>query len=1679
MTRHIFALTFVCLLSLPALGASRLQLTAEPDTAWQPIDTGRPRAAMAHRAAGALTVDGNLSEPAWQNAESLGAFAAVSGLPPEARGYVDARFAFDDEALYLGAKLTNPSAELRATVTDNGGRIWVDDALEWFFYDAATGSRYQIDVNANGAYWAGGTNAAAGWKPNLTVAAAKHDDHWTVEIRLPFADAAFLQSGQSPLPIQLRYLVNQQSAYVAWIDGFDVADYGVLAFNADQSPALAARPIAVSMPSQIGEGGAAFGVDALNPSDAPRKVALRLMRESDGEQWTKYADIAPGEARRVAFDIAPTTKTEKYTLLFRDMASKNWSFNLVRQAGPKPPFAVTFDRQRYYLGDRRAEATIDLGVAGSAQANLALFSETHRVDALPPMTLDAARYRLAIDLADLEAGQYRLIVTLGERRFVEPFTVVEAMPMPAVQRVKLKMNWPDGVDRAPAYCGLSLPAGMMTEPRPVRLVDDRGTQTPVQTEVLARWSPAGPIRWIGLHFTAERGREYFAEFGTDVRAAAKPQQPIDVAENENHLLIDTGVARFELPRRGPLFGKAWLDGRQVLRGDAACLLVTDQRGRTADERGGGADESPVVEVAGAQRVIVRRAGTYRTTLGETLGRYVVRLTFDAGSPTVRMQHTFIVTEDSNDVQYADLAVRAPLMQAKTYRVALDTDPAYDTNVYETDARHAYLAQVNHPHFRKTDATFERFADGDKQTGDVAGNWAGAWTGGVGAVMVMRDMAKLFPKELEVNADGLTAHLWSSRGGRNLDYRASSLIDHWGRDWCENYPGGADQLAALETNAASSARTHDLVLSLMADDDRAIAQAARVSLLTDRPVLAIQDPAWLRQTLAMGPIHPYDTERFARVEAFLENVYREMFVEQIERCGDYGFLDYGNGPHTFSNTNKRPGETLPRIGYRYTRMDYHGRVAVWLAYARSGDRMYFDYGDPLNRHLNDFGFSYHERKGKPLGALTEGEVAMNTPLYWATWTGWGPTGMFHGPQGVSLENYYLQHYLTGDRRVLDGPELFRVVYAERFDPMELPNVGATSNACMAEALGAQVYFHSGDERVNAKLRVARQRLIDLSTTTGLADQDYYGAPYKWQVRHWGTLTDWIVTGAQLPQDALIKCMPAWFDYTPPVTLGYQDHSAQYLNYYDQWTNDPRAAAWTRQRIFRTVDAFSNERGNLTDVPYAGPWNANFPEVIAYGLDLLARQDDAPMHFPLVGLNPFDVMPTAFMFEKPRGRPVSVTFQHGGDWNVKMTTPNDPEYEQRRGYNAAGVTIDAQREVWSRDADGLAVGSVALTLPTDVLDGEYRLDGAHAVQTTDADRFVLVAPRGVYLPAQNVPTTPWYFGVSAGTSGRLYTSRPAALSHDGEVTTVEGWHELRNDSAATAMYCLEPGDVTFVRFDGDVPAALAPGAASRWFAPQTGATPIADGEPVDGKTVYSDGVAGKALVLPGVGQVQVPVGKPVGDRAYECIDWNRGTLEMWIQPRWSSAMARDKVTTGYFLGGSGLPFAVEYRRHMGNDPTYRYIDHYFHAFMLYTKGAAKNSWYHMQMFGGKPLMQNEWLHFAVCWDTDDKQGWRAAMYLDGKQKYAFGLHHPHERERSFKRFMPVMSDNPDAIWLTGRLNAAYDELRISDVVRYPDNFTVPARGAAVADDHTLLLMHFDENVDVIAPRASGAIEAALAR
>ena len=238
----------------------------------------------------------------------------------------------------------------------------------------------------------------------------------------------------------------------------------------------------------------------------------------------------------------------------------------------------------------------------------------------------------------------------------------------AQQRIPLIINWPAsaGSDGPfPVYCGFSMPKTAVKAASQISVVDAAGQAVAVEVEPLARWTPDESLKWVGLHFMAKRGVAYFA-----MAVPATMKAGVEVKEVAGNILIDTGAAKFELPKQGALLGRVMIGPSLVAPGGMACLTVKDQAGRMADEL---KSDPPVIEYQGGNFVVVRREGFLKTAADETLAKYVVRLEFLAGSATVKMQHSFIVTEDTNKTQFADIAVRVPLAKAAQRQVMFDAD----------------------------------------------------------------------------------------------------------------------------------------------------------------------------------------------------------------------------------------------------------------------------------------------------------------------------------------------------------------------------------------------------------------------------------------------------------------------------------------------------------------------------------------------------------------------------------------------------------------------------------------------------------------------------------------------------------------------------------------------------------------------------------------------------------------------------------------------------------------------------------------------------------------------------------------------------------------------------------------------------------------------------------------------
>ncbi len=139
-------------------------------------------------------IDGDLSEPAWRNAEAAGDFFRAQqtrGAPARLR--TEAYVLYDAAAIYVGFRCWEPDmAGLRETLTRRDTRVWDDDAVEVVFdtfHDRRNAYIFGINTLETQMDQRVSNESAFtfAWDASWEAKVRKHEDHWTAEFAIPLA----------------------------------------------------------------------------------------------------------------------------------------------------------------------------------------------------------------------------------------------------------------------------------------------------------------------------------------------------------------------------------------------------------------------------------------------------------------------------------------------------------------------------------------------------------------------------------------------------------------------------------------------------------------------------------------------------------------------------------------------------------------------------------------------------------------------------------------------------------------------------------------------------------------------------------------------------------------------------------------------------------------------------------------------------------------------------------------------------------------------------------------------------------------------------------------------------------------------------------------------------------------------------------------------------------------------------------------------------------------------------------------------------------------------------------------------------------------------------------------------------------------------------------------------------
>jgi len=184
-----------------------------------------PRVAHASRIErGAVRVDGMLDEPAWGEAEPVSGFVQKTpneGEPSTRR--TEVAFLFDDEALYVGARMEIGGGEIRSIVSrrDNSGNAERLIVCLDTYHDRRTSASFA--VTASGVridYFHPGDaehDRDYSFDPVWEARASRSEEGWTAEMRIPFSQLRFTERGEPVFGLNMNRWMPDRNEDAYWV----------------------------------------------------------------------------------------------------------------------------------------------------------------------------------------------------------------------------------------------------------------------------------------------------------------------------------------------------------------------------------------------------------------------------------------------------------------------------------------------------------------------------------------------------------------------------------------------------------------------------------------------------------------------------------------------------------------------------------------------------------------------------------------------------------------------------------------------------------------------------------------------------------------------------------------------------------------------------------------------------------------------------------------------------------------------------------------------------------------------------------------------------------------------------------------------------------------------------------------------------------------------------------------------------------------------------------------------------------------------------------------------------------------------------------------------------------------------------------------------------------------------
>ena len=495
----------------------------------------------------------------------------------------------------------------------------------------------------------------------------------------------------------------------------------------------------------------------------------------------------------------------------------------------------------------------------------------------------------------------------------------------------------------PISLGIPFAQGQLSDPKNFGILNNE-TAISVQTDITGHWDD-GSVKWLTTHFLADLpgNRAHDLTFACDGSVSnPDPTHTVSVTNSADTCTIDTGTLTVQLGKGTDLFHAVLINGNEWFNTDAfSGFTIVDENNNSYDNE---IQEIDILE-SGPVRALIELSGKHT---GNTGSLFDFRMLIEAwaGKPFIRLDYQFINREESPDVDIAEIALQFTSSSTGEVRCATG-EGYYGTNVKE--GPNERILNAEEIIFQSVEHVLETF---------YSDFWADWCDNEKGVCITAFQAHQNFPKGLHINENGINLGI---------------------------LPKGEGPIKVLQ----GVAKTHRMQLYFHTSDT-VLKDIVIQSLQFQYPDIAILPEAWYRDANVWENLFPENKNQ--SIEAGIIN------IADGRNCG-LGMMHWGDGPdHDYTQQGRGKGDLV------WTNNEYDFPHAMFLLYAKTGERRFRDIACVAAQHWIDVDFCHHSDDPLKMGGQ---------PIHTTGHVTGGVTPSHEWTEG--LIDYY---HMTGKREALE-------------------------------------------------------------------------------------------------------------------------------------------------------------------------------------------------------------------------------------------------------------------------------------------------------------------------------------------------------------------------------------------------------------------------------------------------------------------------------------------------------------------------------------------------------------------------------------------------------------------------------------------------------------------------------------